>query len=211
MLKNKLVSFDLQGTLSDSAFSDEFWLELLPSLYAKKYAMSCEEAQDILQKEYETKGKYHELFYDHRKRLDEVIPGWEFQTLISLLKNRPSLDAELVTLIQSMYSKVPMILLSATTTDFITLELGDTQQYFKAIYSTIDDFKTPGKPSKLYTAIANSMNIKPEECLHIGDCIEMDYDNAINAGWQSFHFNKKTDKQQRFADLKNKMDQFLCG
>ena len=33
----KYISLDLQGTLSDSKFSDNFWLEIIPQKYSEKF------------------------------------------------------------------------------------------------------------------------------------------------------------------------------
>lgn len=36
----KYISLDLQGTLSDSKFSDNFWLEIIPQKYAEKFKIT---------------------------------------------------------------------------------------------------------------------------------------------------------------------------
>lgn len=101
-----------------------------------------------------------------------------------------------------------VIILSATTRDFIDIELGQASHYFNEIFSTIDDFKTAGKPCDLYLHIAELMGVKPEDCFHIGDCWEMDVNNARKAGWLSFHFDKKQNKTETLTRLNHKLNQF---
>lgn len=208
MNKPKLISFDLQGTLSESAFSDEFWLELLPSLYAKKHQVNIDEVKDRFIKEYQSIGLYHEFFYDHRIRLNEVLSDWDFLKVINQLNNKPALDYEVLSLVKKIHGQVPIIILSATTRDFIDIELGEASYYFKEVFSTIDDFRTPGKPCGLYLYVAQLMNVRPEECFHIGDCWEMDIINAQKAGWSSFYLNKRQNKKERLADLHQILSQF---
>ena len=58
----KVLSLDLQGTLSDSSFSDYFWIELLPQKYAEKFNVSLTSAKEILKDKFEQYGKYDILY-----------------------------------------------------------------------------------------------------------------------------------------------------
>lgn len=209
MKVTQLISFDLQGTLSDSAFSDEFWLELLPALYAKKHQITSDQAKNLIESEFKSIGKYHALFYDYRLRLNELLPKWEFQNLVGRLKNKPKLDHDVLTIIKNIPQEIPKIILSATTRDFIDLELGEAKQYFHNTFSTIDDFNTPGKPPVLFQKIASLMKVRPEDCLHIGDCHEMDYENAKKASWSSFHLNLERPRKESLFELENAVHGFL--
>lgn len=205
----KLVSFDLQGTLSDSSFSDEFWLELLPSLYAKKYQLTRTQAKVFLAQEFSSIGKYHELFYNHRLRLNSLLQTWEFPDIVRMLKNQPVLNCAVFNLIKKIPSHIPKIILSATTRDFIDFELGQTKNYFYKTISAIDDFNIPGKPPALYRKVACLLNVKPENCFHIGDSFEMDYQNAKKAGWFSFYLNTKYARHISLFALEQNLQQFL--
>ena len=57
-MKYKVISFDMQGTLTDSSFSDEFWMETLPSLYSKSKNVSLKEAKKILKEKFKDYGVY---------------------------------------------------------------------------------------------------------------------------------------------------------
>lgn len=41
----KYISLDLQGTLSDSKFSDNFWIEIIPKKYAEKFKLTIRRSQ----------------------------------------------------------------------------------------------------------------------------------------------------------------------
>lgn len=209
MKTKKLISFDLQGTLSDSAFSDEFWLELLPTLYAKKHQVSIAEAKELLEIDFRAIGKYNELFYNHRLRLNEVLPNWSFHNIVNMLQKKPQLDFDVLNVIKKIPNHIPKIILSATTREFIDLELGNSKNYFQDTFSAIDDFNTPGKPPALFIQISQLMEVRPEDCLHIGDCQEMDFENAKKAGWVSYHFNKKNPRHEILFGLNNALNLFL--
>lgn len=208
-LISKLISFDLQGTISDSAFSDEFWLELLPRLYATKNRIQVQEAKIYLETAYRTHGRYNELFYDHRLRLSELLPNATFEDILSMLKTRPQLDLDMMGVVKSIPGTLTKIIFSAATHEFIDFELGLEKTNFKIVLSSIDDFKVAGKPPSLYINIANLMGVAPENCLHIGDCHEMDFENAKKAGWQSYHFDHNAERDAILAALHSKIQQFV--
>src|SRR5687768_10382782 len=108
------LSFDLQGVLSASDFSDYFWLEQLPGLYAKKQGIGLPAAKEILRSEFTAMGKYDLRYYDDAY--------WErrlgFQTLdtLEVMPVQPIQNAALFAFIQTL--STPVILLSTTTMGF---------------------------------------------------------------------------------------------
>lgn len=199
-----LISFDLQGTLSDSAFSDEFWLKLLPELYAKKMDISVEEAKAELRNQFKQMGKYHRLYYCARSWLDELCPGRSVADIVSELSNPPHLYQDSLRLVEELAAaSVPLIILSTTIHDFIELELNEARQHFSQVYSTLDDFAMPGKSAQAFKEAAQRCGVEVGKILHIGDCPEMDIKNAQEAGCQTFFFDKAETRQQVLANLRS--------
>ena len=60
----KILSLDMQGTLTDSAFSDYFWIELLPQKFSEKFNCSIESAKQIISDKFSKMGKYNIKYYD---------------------------------------------------------------------------------------------------------------------------------------------------
>ena len=60
----RLISFDLQGVVSDATFSDTFWLEELPKLYAKRHNVDVAVAKRSLGDMFKAMGKYDLRYYD---------------------------------------------------------------------------------------------------------------------------------------------------
>jgi HAD superfamily hydrolase (TIGR01549 family) len=200
-LKYDLISFDLQGTLSDSAFSDEFWLELLPQLYAEKYQLTLAESKAKLKTQFVTIGKYDRLYYCPQDWLHELTPEQSFTEVIKRLSHPPHLFEDCMELVHRLSGALPLIIVSTTTYDFIDVELGGEGKYFNSVFSTIDDFDTAGKKPEIFKTIAKQYGLSSEKMLHIGDCSEMDIANAQAAGWDTFFFDKKRQRSALLDEL----------
>jgi 5'-nucleotidase len=196
-----LISFDLQGTLSDSAFSDEFWLDLLPRLYAEKHGMAFEAAQEILKREFKSIGKYDPRYYSAQYWISSLCPHRSFSDVIARLVNKPLLFEDTLELVTRLSMTKPLIIVSTTTHEFIDVELGPAASSFKHVYSSLDDFGVAGKTSDLFQEIASRLGVPNHRILHIGDCPEMDIANARQAGWQVFHFSRQCSRKENIFQL----------
>lgn len=184
----KVLSLDLQGTLSESKFSDYYWLEILPQKYSQQYKIPIEEAKNILKEKFKEYGIYHILYYD-----DQYWSHYlKFDTRKELEKSniKPKINMELYNFIHTI--KLPKIILSTTTQLFIEIELKEKIKAFDKIYSCVDYFKTGGKTKEIYEKICKELKVKPNEILHIGDHKIMDIENAEKAGINTILFSNDT-------------------
>ena len=53
----KIISFDMDGTLIDSEFTDWVWSHGIPTLYAAKTGLSFDEAKAFVEGEYRKVGE----------------------------------------------------------------------------------------------------------------------------------------------------------
>jgi len=203
MDSNKIISFDLQGTISNSNFSDYFWLILLPELYSRKNNLSLQESKNELINFFKHIGKYDYRYYDHRYWLKELGLKWSFNQVVKAIKLSPSFYPEIEGLIKKLYKKVPLIILSTTTREFIDIELNKYSNYFNHIFSTIDDLAIAGKPPTAFEKVAAELGKKNNSFLHIGDSLEMDIENANKAGWKAFHWTKQVTINQLEEAINN--------
>ncbi len=186
----KIISFDLQGTLSDSSYSDEFWQELLPLMYSESKVISKEEAKKELQTKFASFGKYDSRYYSVKYWLDELNINstgkkYNFNYIQRKLKHKPKVFQDMLELIKKLKNinnRVKIIIITSTTKEFINIELGKHKKLFYKIYSSLDNFNIPGKTPKLYAQIANELQVMPSEILHVGDDYLMDIENAKKAG-----------------------------
>lgn len=186
----KYISLDLQGTLSNSKFSDNFWLEIIPQKYAEKFKITIEEAKQVLKQKFKEYSVYNILYYDDKywaQYLNFDIKQELDQSLI-----RPSINKE----IYEYFDKInlPKIIISTTTDLFINYELKEKVKDFEKIYSCVDYFKIGGKTKEVYQKVAKELNVNPEEILHIGDNYLMDVENAKKAGVNAILYDDNIEK-----------------
>ena len=62
----KCISFDLQGTITDSSFCDCFWIDILPEIYAIRNNISKVEAIKEIKREYGNNPTYSFKYYDNK-------------------------------------------------------------------------------------------------------------------------------------------------
>ncbi|MBN2065451.1 MAG: HAD family hydrolase, partial [Candidatus Thermoplasmatota archaeon] len=60
----KVISFDFDGTIATHRFADAFWLEGVPTLYAKQHNIPLDEAKKYLFEEYDKIGDSRIEWYD---------------------------------------------------------------------------------------------------------------------------------------------------
>ncbi|MFH1638357.1 MAG: HAD family hydrolase [Candidatus Woesearchaeota archaeon] len=201
-MKFDIISFDLQGTLSDSAFSDEFWLEILPKLYSKSKGIRLDEAKGELKERFKTYEKYDYRYYSFNYWMNELRLGLSFDEALSMISHKPHFFDDIRRLLEEIKGKARLIIISSTTKEFIEAELYGNRIYFDAVYSSIDDFGIAGKPKELYEEISKIYGVSPSRILHIGDCKEMDVKNAKMAGLEAFYLDKKLPRKEVIEKLR---------
>ena len=72
MSRIKIVSFDLEGTLTTLDFSLAVWYEGIPSLYSKRNKISFEQAQTFVKRQYQEVGDQRLEWYDIKYWFDHL-------------------------------------------------------------------------------------------------------------------------------------------
>lgn len=187
-MKYELISLDMQGTITDSQFSDTFWLETLPLLYTKRFSVSVEVAKQTLSSLFKSYGPYDSRYYDWKYWIRLWNLPYDFNDIVRFIGIRPVIYPSAIRFIEKAHSRrIPLIITSSTTHDFITEELGTSIDLFQNRFSSLDDFGIAGKPPELYRTIEKRCRVDALNIIHIGDSKTMDVDNAIAAGWNAIH------------------------
>ncbi|MCD6265913.1 MAG: HAD family hydrolase, partial [Deltaproteobacteria bacterium] len=168
MKKKKLISFDLDNTLIEPAYTTFIWEIGIPQLYAKKHNISASKAAQIVIAEYERVGDLNLEWYDitYWFKYFELPGRWENLLEEHRDKIRPFPEAKEV--IEDLTKYYNLIVLSNAAREFVEVELKEAgiENYFTRIFSATSDFRQVKKTPQFYKQICKIMEIEPSDTIH---------------------------------------------
>ncbi|MBK5133765.1 HAD family hydrolase [Candidatus Bathyarchaeota archaeon] len=201
MKEIKVVSFDLDGTLTDSSFANSVWLEEIPKLYAIKNKISINSAKREVYNNYNKIGNkridwYNITFWLERFNLD--IPPVE---LIYSCKNKICLFDDVIPILNKLKSKKRLIIISNARREFMDLEIKQTEigSYFENIFSATSDFNSTKNAPKVYINICKILKVSPSEMVHIGDDYKFDFEVPNKLGINSLFLDRNAIEKRKFV------------
>ncbi len=203
----EIISFDMDGTLVESGYTDWVWHHGIPSLYAKKTGLAFEEAQDFVMKEYRKVGEAAIEWYDIRYwfHLFQLEMGWK--ALMKRYRDKIHVYPDVNPLLDRLRGRFGLVLTSNAGREFIDVEMEVTSlgRYFDRIFSATSDFQEVKKTSHFYERICEILKIQPAEMVHVGDHYEFDYLIPRTIGIQAYYLDRSGQKEGRAVlwDLKD--------
>jgi len=193
----QVVSFDMDGTLIESEYTDWVWHHGIPDLYSDKTGLPFEEAKGLVVEEYKKIGEAAIEWYDIKYwfRLFGLGEGW--RTLMERYTDRIRVYPDVNPVLSRLKGRFRLILSSNAGREFIDVEMKATGLggYFDRIFSATSDFKEVKKTPRFYERICEIMKIEPEEMVHVGDHFEFDYLIPRNLGINAFYLDRSAKKQ----------------
>ncbi|MBW1614211.1 MAG: HAD family hydrolase [Deltaproteobacteria bacterium] len=205
MKKKKLISFDLDNTLIEPAYTTFIWEIGIPQLYAKKHNISASKAAQIVIAEYERVGDLNLEWYDitYWFKYFELPGRWENLLEEHRDKIRPFPEAKEV--IEDLTKYYNLIVLSNAAREFVEVELKEAgiENYFTRIFSATSDFRQVKKTPQFYKQICKIMEIEPSDTIHTGDHYEFDYLVPKSIGIKAFYLDRDRTKPKDCFTVKN--------
>lgn len=205
MKKKKLISFDLDNTLIEPAYTTFIWEIGIPQLYAKKHNISASKAAQIVIAEYERVGDLNLEWYDitYWFKYFELPGKWENLLEEHRDKIRPFPEAKEV--IEDLTKYYNLIVLSNAAREFVEVELKEAgiENYFTRIFSATSDFRQVKKTPQFYKQICKIMEIEPSDTIHTGDHYEFDYLVPKSIGIKAFYLDRDRTKPKDCFTVKN--------
>lgn len=195
-LKKPILSFDLDGTLMKPGFGDKVWLEGLPNIYAMTHNISADEAKNQLISAYDTIGNERREWYDLNYWITKLNLGITPNDLLNTFSTYIKPYPEVPDLIKRLSIEYTLIVSSAAMKPFIFIELKTARimDYFTELFSATSDTQTVKKDPFFYQMIAQKMNCKPNEIIHVGDNKKFDYFSAKKAGLHAIYLDRTKDE-----------------
>ncbi|RRJ82452.1 GMP/IMP nucleotidase [Aestuariirhabdus litorea] len=164
------VLLDMDGTLLDLHFDNRFWLEHVPTHYARQYDMSLEQAKTELYRRFEDRQGQLEWYcldyWQAELKLDLLTMKRELAHLISL---RPGAEAFLAAL-QRSSKRVVMITNAHQQSLSLKLEKASLGQYFDLMISS-HQYGFAKEHPQFWPALQADIGIDPKRCLFIDDSL----------------------------------------
>lgn len=166
------ILLDMDGTLLDLAFDNDFWLRQVPRLYAEKMAIDLEVAQKQL----------FDLYHDHKGTLEWYCTDfWSEQLGIDIIKHKYDLahniairPGTLEFLHKAKAHNKRLVLVTNAHPDTLAVKMDRVliAKYFDDIYSS-HQFSRPKESPDFWTRLQQEINIPLDRCLFVDDSEEI--------------------------------------
>jgi len=188
----KIISFDLDGTLVESEFSEWVWGVGIPQLFAEKRGVSLDEAKEIVGKEYRKVGDGSLQWYDIKYWFNFFQLNGNWKSLLNRFSHKIKTYPEVSKVLQNLSSHYRVIIISNAAREFIDIEVevAELLGYFSRIFSATSDFGQIKKTAQFYGHICQLLRITPREMVHVGDHWEFDYLVPKGLGIKALHIDR---------------------
>ncbi len=188
----KVISFDLDGTLVESEFSEWVWGVGIPQLFAEKRGVSLDEAKEIVGKEYRKVGDGSLQWYDIKYWFNFFQLNGNWKSLLNRFSHKIKTYPEVSKVLQNLSSHYRVIIISNAAREFIDIEVevAELLGYFSRIFSATSDFGQIKKTAQFYGHICQLLRITPREMVHVGDHWEFDYLVPKGLGIKALHIDR---------------------
>lgn len=207
----RVVSFDMEGTLVDHAYSKQIWEGDIPALYAEAHGLPLEEARKRVLAEYAEVGEGQPAWYDMGywwRRLG--LPHY-WRDLPKRRKSECNVYPDVQSALTRLGKRYSLIVSSNTIREFLKIQLDCIDYPFSKIFSAPTDFQAVKKAPEFYQRVCDELGIDPAELAHIGDHEEFDYRAPKKLGVKAYHLDRtrKLNGEDVVHDLNEFADRLL--
>ena len=193
----KVISFDVDGTLVDLEYNDLIWFKEIPELVAKKKKINFEKSLKYVSEEYTKLGEHNINWYDINYWITHFRLKVPPKKILEKYESQVKIFPEVIPLLEELKKSFILIVITAMPREFLTPKMKKLEKYFKFSFSALSDFKEL-KNSEIYSKISKTLNVCPEQILHIGDHWEFDYLAAQKAGMNAIYLDRSNTKKEKF-------------
>jgi putative hydrolase of the HAD superfamily len=186
----RVVSFDMEGTLVDHAYSKQIWEGDIPALYAEAHGLPLEEARRRVLAEYAEVGEGKPEWYDMGywwRRLG--LPHY-WRDLPKRRKGECNVYPDVPDALTRLGKRYPLIVSSNTIRELLKIQLECIEYPFSKIFSAPTDFHAVKKAPDFYQRVCDELGIAPTELAHVGDHEEFDYIAPKKLGVRAYHLDR---------------------
>jgi HAD superfamily hydrolase (TIGR01549 family) len=195
----KVISFDMEGTLIDHAYSKSIWENDIPTLYAKKNNINISEAKRRVFLEYDSIGDSRPEWYDVGYWFNRFDLNSDWHELAKRRANTVKVYPEIDWVLQHLSKLRPLIICSNTIRDFLDVQVKEVGNYFTRVFSAPSDFDMVKKDTQFYEIILDILDLDPCQLVHVGDHYKYDYLSARQLGIRAFYMDRSCESAGQYA------------
>ena len=202
MKKIKIVSFDLDGTITDTSFVDSVWLEGIPRLYALEKNLPLEDAKRLVKREYDKIGRERLEWYDPSYWIEKFGLHISPKELLNSFESKIRIFPEVPEVLEEIrIRELKQIIVSNARREFVDLEIDKTNiaHYFERIFSATSDFGQIKKSVDIFQEVCKICHITPEEMIHVGDDRLFDFEIPRKLGVPAFYLDRTGQCKEKSA------------
>jgi HAD superfamily hydrolase (TIGR01549 family) len=196
----KLISFDLDGTITDTSFVDSVWLVGIPRLYALKKNLPFEDAARYVKREYDKVGRKRLEWYDLNYWIKKFGLAVSPKELLNSYKSRIRAFPEVPGVLEEIKKRdMRQIIVSNARREFVDIEIDKTNiaHYFDHVFSSTSDFGLIKKSVDTFQKVCNTCGIMPQEMVHVGDDRFFDFEIPKKLGISAFFLDRTGQSTQK--------------
>lgn len=208
----QIISFDMDGTLTDMSFANSVWLQGVPQLYALKNKISFKEAFSKVKCEYGKVGREKLEWYDLNYWLKKFELGSTPEQVICPFIENIRLFEEVPRILEKLKNRgYRLIILTNARREFVDMEMAQTgiQNYFESIFSSPSDFKLIKNGTAVYEKVCDVCRVSPDDLIHVGDDPTFDFYVPKKIGIRAFLLDRTGKSSGPF--IFSTLEDFICN
>jgi len=187
-----LISFDLDGTLVDHAYTEHVWLQAVPELVAARRGLPFEEARRWVLDRYREVGEGRLEWYhlDYWYRLFELDGDW--LELLDRHVERVRAFPEAHRVLDRLAPRHRLVVISNAARPFLDREMraAGLEGRFERAISATSDIGEVKKTASFYRRLCRELGRDPHEVIHVGDHPVFDHEAPAAAGLQACYLDR---------------------
>ena len=194
----KVISFDMNGTLTQDHFIEAIWGEGVPRLYSLTRGISLDEAKKYVFVEYDKVGETRVEWYDIKYWFRALGLGDDWRGLLESFQHHACPFPDALPVLQGLGQGYQLVVISNASAEFIDIELGAAglTGYFTRVLSCTSDFGEVKKTPEVYGKVCNILGIEPEEMIHVGDHRLFDLIAPQESGIKAFYIDRDGSEEE---------------
>ena len=197
---SRIISFDMNGTLTQDKFIELVWGQGVPGLYSRAKNISFEQAQQYVFQEYRKIGEERTEWYDIKYWFRFFDLGEDWMELLKSFKHEVKPFPEVIPVLEELGKDYQLVVTTNACQEFANVELGAAglTGYFDRILSSTSDFSEVKKTPEFYAKVCHALQVKPAEIIHVGDHRLFDFTAPRMLGIEAYYLDRSGNEKGDF-------------